>query len=635
MSVKLLGRNPQDSSRFELASREVPEHSNLHRGGRNGILPTLLLASLLQATLLEATPSIRLEPLGSVQLPAGGRDVAFEGDRAYVIGDFGLSFVDLANPASPLLLSSTENTDLGTIRGTSIAVRDGVGYTTFPGDFRSLGSLSVVDLRDPSSVGLLFQTPLVEGDFTKLDGVVLAGNQAVIASTAGGVRWFDITDPRSPVLQFEDLGLGGGSPFDVGGSGDAFAVLGNYVYSAYTELPFHSSVPTVHVVKGVSLNSRGNGFRVPRATYTLGSARLTGTDVAHPLAMAAMGNHLLVATVEAGLKVLSVDRGTNFTEVASVPLVPTNRAMQIVTRGSTAFVLHSSNRIASINLAVPARPVFSEIHTSNVDLRRIQLLGTNLVALDASDSLQVYGLREVEVGPRKQTIRLVTELPSRIHACWSIPGTNSPARFFVDEPTLSLDATSDSGLPVQWTIAETTSFPTNVVRAEIRSVGNSVNLRVWPDRWTGSGMPSFEGMEIVYGGHREGERLSVRLVASVLATPEFEAATMERVVEFDFSPRLEIQGLDRIPGTVGPVDVARIRIPDIEVRARQQLPSDPFSPPPGKDFVRAAYRYQVQYSTNLTDWISLPTIYPTGSGVVSVPLPVDAASASLRLRRVD
>jgi hypothetical protein len=46
-------------------------------------------------------------------------------------------------------------------------------------------------------------------------------------------------------------------------------------------------------------------------------------------------------------------------------------------------------------------------------------------------------------------------------------------------------------------------------------------------------------------------------------------------------------------------------------------------------------RFQVQYTTNLIDWTSLPSTFATGSGVVSVPLPVDAAAVNLRLRRAD
>jgi hypothetical protein len=233
---------------------------------------------------------------------------------------------------------------------------------------------------------------------------------------------------------------------------------------------------------------------------------------------------------------------------------------------------------------------------------------------------------------RPQTIRLVTELPAQVHACWSIPGTNSPAQYFVNSPMLSLDATSDSGLPVQWRIAETTSVPTNVVSAEVHSSGNSASLSVRPNRWTGSN-PPMPG-ELVYDGHNQGERLRVRLVASVPATPEFEAATLEREVEFDFSPRLEIRGLDRIQGTAGPIDVAQVRIPDILVRAEQPLPS--FNRPiPRMVFRTGTARFQVQYSTNLIDWTSLPPTFATGAGVVSVPLPVDAAAAKLRLRRVD
>ncbi len=577
-----------------------------------------------EARATATASSIQLEPLASLQLPSGVRDVAIVGSKAVVIGDTGFSFIDLSDPANPILLGSTNNPALG---GSRIAVRDGFGFCTTRTGF------SVVDLPGLLGAKPLYSTNFVDGRFTTIGGVTLVDNMAVVASTAGGIRLFDVTNPGTPMIRFEAMGLTGGSPFTVGGSGNSFAVHGSHVYSGFTP-PSTSRPGSDYLVSAHRLDSRGMDLNYPKLIYSLRSARIFW-DLARSgeaLEMAVMGDHLLVATAEVGLKVLSINQGTNLFEVASLPLVPTNLTMQLAAQGSTVFVLHSAKRIDVLKLSDPAQPEFAGFHTNLLGLRRIQPFGSNLLALDDSDSLVVFRLGEVPVQRRSQTIRLASELPARVHACWATLGTNDTQGSFIGNPKLSLVSSCDSGLPVQWSIVESVSDPDGTLNSEIQFSWNSTNLTVWPVRWNRFSSPNH--LERIYDAHERGNRLRVRLAAVVPGTPDFEAATLEREIEFDFSPRLEIRGLERSQGGVGPVDVAQVRVPDFLVRARQDIPP-PWSPVPRMTFVPAAGRFQVQYSTNLVDWTLLAPIYPTGAGVVSVPLPVDAAAANLRLRRVD
>jgi hypothetical protein len=592
------------------------------------------VVSLLQATLLGGAPANRLQPLGSIQLPAGARDVAFDGDRAYAIGSSGISVMDVRNSQAPAILGGATGVDF---RGQYIAARNGLAYCTakrselsapqgdpFPEIF------FVVDAQSPDNlhrrggsflVDQVFGGPLPSG-VRNFDGGILVGTES------GGVNWVNVANPVVPTPTTFGAGFSQSGP--VPPSGGRFVVEGRYLFAGVTEPGGFFSGERNHVLVhslDVLSNTNRPANRTVHDPVSSRAGQYSGLP-SPPVALAAVGGHLAVGTFSHGLRILSVNRGTNLSEVATLPFTSIS---DIAVEGSMAFLLHEGDRISWVDLAAPAAPNWVGTHTNVVGLKKIWIHGGNLVALDASDVLRFFLRPRATMARRPQTIRLVTELPAQVHACWSIPGTNSPAQYFVNSPTLSLDATSDSGLPVQWRIAETASVPTNVVRAEINSSWNSTNLHVWPDRWTGSGMPNFGGGLLVYDGHNEGERLRVRLVASVPATPEFEAATLEREVEFDFSPRLEIRGLNRIQGTAGPIDVAQVRIPDILVQAVP--PAD--RPATRMSFRAGAARFQVQYTTNLIDWTSLPSTFATGSGVVSVPLPVAAAAANLRLRRAD
>jgi hypothetical protein len=124
--------------------------------------------------------------VGRCDTSAGARDVAVNGDHAYVIVDTGLRVIDVSDPSSPTQVGACGLPE--TPR--RIAVNGNYAYVA---DLES--GLRVVDVSTPTSpteVGY-YQTPSEAYD------VAVGGNHAYVADWDTGLRVIDISTPTNPV----------------------------------------------------------------------------------------------------------------------------------------------------------------------------------------------------------------------------------------------------------------------------------------------------------------------------------------------------------------------------------------------------------------------------------------------------
>ncbi len=112
--------------------------------------------------------------LATLALPGSSKHLAIEGTTAYVATSTGIAIVDIADPAAPQLLSTTQTP------GTALAVAVGRPGALFVADWDQVRGYAVDDPRRP--VAILGETIPTEGSFSRVlalaasrDGRVFAG----------------------------------------------------------------------------------------------------------------------------------------------------------------------------------------------------------------------------------------------------------------------------------------------------------------------------------------------------------------------------------------------------------------------------------------------------------------------------
>jgi len=168
-----------------------------------------------------------LTELSSVTDPGPSMDVAVAGGLAYVVGDSGLTIVDVSSPTSPLVLGSAATMDTALsvgVRGDHAYVTDrsnrltaidvSAPTTPMPGATLTLASpgkvavvgsylyvtvsddVAIIDISTPSSPSM---AGMLGGGVRAPNSLTVSGNSMVVGETFRGLSTFDISSPGTPV----------------------------------------------------------------------------------------------------------------------------------------------------------------------------------------------------------------------------------------------------------------------------------------------------------------------------------------------------------------------------------------------------------------------------------------------------
>jgi hypothetical protein len=176
---------------------------------RNAVLVGLTLVLVYLAALLPAGAS--LEPPLVAQLASGmPRDVAIQGDYAYVAAQGALVIFDISNPANPVQVAFCDTP--GSAEGVAVS-----GDYAYVADWdHGLRVIDIADPEDPAEVGYRV-TP------GTAYGVAVSGSYAYVADHAAGLTVIDVSDPADPTVA---------DTYDTSGFAWDVAVSGDYAYVA-------------------------------------------------------------------------------------------------------------------------------------------------------------------------------------------------------------------------------------------------------------------------------------------------------------------------------------------------------------------------------------------------------------------
>lgn len=372
--------------------------------------------------ILDLSDPARPRPLG--RYPGEGvRDVAVQGDYAYLSDNLGLYILNISNPRTPTLVGHLASTDAAD----SIAVA---------GDYAYLGSndLAIVDISNPENprrVGTYF-TPGYTGDVAVIDNYVyvadrINGNEAEGGS---GLHIVDASNPAAPqrVAVHYDwaeaiavagsyayvTGAGGlhildvsdpGAPVEIGAhpaGGSAIAVTENRVYlaggyliilditdpsSPYRifahELPRIAwDVAVVGPYVYVAYDIRGldifdaNNVREPQPVAAYKEmGEVWGLDVMDDTAYLAAGNlHIVDVTDPA------TPRPLGMYDTAGTP-------RDVVVSGTHAYVAEGESGLQIVNVADPSAPVLAGAYDPRGWIKRLALAGNLLFFVEEADAI--------------------------------------------------------------------------------------------------------------------------------------------------------------------------------------------------------------------------------------------------------
>ncbi|GAB4278359.1 MAG: hypothetical protein Kow0056_10570 [Coriobacteriia bacterium] len=142
--------------------------------------------------------------------PGSAKASDAQGNTLYVADQTSVVALDVSEPGTPTLLGSFPTT------ATAVAI-DIEGDYAYVGDLD--GELTVLDVSDPSAMGLISYTTHGLADIRDID---VRGDKAYVAAGSSGIVVLDVTDPSSPSVA--------GSDDPPGVSAFSVEVAGDYAY---------------------------------------------------------------------------------------------------------------------------------------------------------------------------------------------------------------------------------------------------------------------------------------------------------------------------------------------------------------------------------------------------------------------
>jgi hypothetical protein len=299
-------------------------------------------------------PAFELILVGSLDTPGDARDVAVEGNYAYVADRYsGLRIMDISDPTNPAL-AGVYNTS-------------GIAYgVTIDGDYAYVSDddegVKVIDISDPTN-------PIQVGNYDTPGysyEVAIAGNYAYVADhDDGGLQVLDISDPTSPTLA---------GSYDTPSSARGVALAGNYAFVADLEaglLTIDISDLTNPVLAG--------SYDTPGAS--------------HKVALA--GDYAYVADSDAGLQVINITDPTVPTLAGSYDTP--NYAWHVAVSGDHAYVADNFSGIHWLDIYDPTNPTLVDNYDTPEASYHIAVAGDYIYVADYDAGLLVFE-RSFETG---------------------------------------------------------------------------------------------------------------------------------------------------------------------------------------------------------------------------------------------
>jgi hypothetical protein len=278
-------------------------------------------------TVLDVTYAHGILIRSKIETTGFSSSVAASGGYAFVSGQ-GLTILDVSAPADPLEVASVDINGLGH----GVAISGDYAYVVANkqvGGGETLGKLSVFDVTVPSAPTEIHHREWLGG---RANAVAVSGSFAYVA-IGGGLRIFDVQDPATPVevafldlVEAEDVALS-----------DSYAfVAAGWRGLRVIDIALPSAPVPVGVVGG------------------LGDAR--GVTVS--------GSYAYVADGSYGLRVIDVSTPSSPVEVGAVD---TDGALDVVVSGGFAYVasgdpLTADQGLLVIDVATPSSPVVVGYH---------------------------------------------------------------------------------------------------------------------------------------------------------------------------------------------------------------------------------------------------------------------------------
>jgi len=266
-------------------------------------------------------------------LPGMGNanDVKVNGNLAYVANEsWGLSVVDVSDPASPVVLGSSKVPFTGHYIAMSgnIACVTGSRAVYQAGAKKSLYVCYFLDVSKPYQPVVLGR---IEGGQERYYAPAISGTFAFVARGSAGVSIIDIADPSNPVEVVK---------YEIPGSGWASAVTvsGDYAYVA-------------NGIQGVAVLDVSN----PRSPRVFSSVATKG----NAMDVAVAGNFAYVADNGSMITVKLKNNADQFAPVTiNTNLMPPGQsARQVKVQDGVAYVALGSGGLVTLGVADPAMPV--------------------------------------------------------------------------------------------------------------------------------------------------------------------------------------------------------------------------------------------------------------------------------------
>ncbi len=294
--------------------------------------------------------------IGNYDTPGSARDIAVEGDLAFVADMLnGLQVIDISDPANPVLVGNYDTPGWSW----SVAVS---GNHAFVADRNS--GLQVIDISDPTnpvSAGV-YDTP------NYAYGVAIAGDMAYVANFTAGLIVIDVSDPTNPTLA---------GSYDTPGIAYNVAIAGDFAYVADDSSGLQVidiSDPTTPLLAG--------SYNTPGAAQ--------GVDVA--------GDFAFVADASFGLQVFDISNPATPLLAGSVD-TPGN-AWGVEIWGDVAFVADYLNGLHEIDISDPANPVLIGTIDTPHAAYSVTVSGNIAYVADYNSGLQVVEIAEAKIPPQ-------------------------------------------------------------------------------------------------------------------------------------------------------------------------------------------------------------------------------------------
>jgi len=332
----------------------------------------------------------QIDPVGAVWLPFVVKapvtmtTLAVEGNTLYLGTDSSLTLVDVTDPVTP-----TQRASLALAQpARAIAINAGFVYVVTAPDQGGLGSLTIIDARQPDAPQIVSQRDMIGPQ-----DIAFAGDTAYVKScslptvaTGCTLSVFGVSDPAQPSL-IQELTLL--SPPGRTTSVAPMQVRGGYLYLAYGYIP--TLCCSTGMLEIFAIQDPGHVSRVGQ--YSTGGGLREGIIGA----LGVLDTTAYVASLGVGkLTAINISDPANPTSIANIALPSGADDMQII--ASLAYVTSGFNpKITIIDVGDPAamRPV-GELTTSGptasirVQLDRAFVVDTvaGVRILDVSDPMQ-------------------------------------------------------------------------------------------------------------------------------------------------------------------------------------------------------------------------------------------------------